>query len=399
MRELCYGTLRVYPRLNAQLEKLLSTGLKPRDADVRALLLIGLYQLQYMRIPDHAVLDQTVAATTALKKKWARGLTNAVLRNAQRQAESLPALLAGKPEFDLAHPQWLCESFKAAWPAQFDSLIEAGNQHPPMCLRVNQLKTPVAEYSQALDELEFAHQICQHSHSGIRLDNPVGVDKLPGFADGLCSVQDEAAQLCAPLLDLQPNQRVLDACSAPGGKTGHLLESEPSIQLTALDISERRLTDVSANLQRLGLSAEIRAADAVETNSWWDGNRFDRILLDAPCSGTGVIRRHPDIKILRRRKDIDSFKQQQVALLENLWPLLAEDGLLLYVTCSIMPEENETQIASFVLKHKNVETIPIESSWGIALAQGRQLLPSPDGPDGFYFALLKKSARAEVRTE
>ena len=385
----------MFPRLNVQLDKLLSKGLKSKDADVRALLLIGLYQLQCMRLPDHAVLDQTVSATTGLGKKWARGLTNAVLRSAQRQADSLPEELAGHPEFELSHPQWLCESLKGFWPNDFQQIIAAGNDYPPMCIRVNETNISRSEYSILLNEADIEHQDCQISPVGIRLVKPVSVEKLPKFDIGFSSVQDEAAQLCAPLLQLKPNQRVLDACAAPGGKTGHLLETEPGIELLAMDISEDRLSDVSGNFQRLGIQAEVRAADAADTKAWWDKKPFDRILLDAPCSGTGVIRRHPDIKILRRPKDMQSFHQQQERLLENLWPILAEDGLLLYVTCSIMPTENEEQIAAFVTRHKDVEVLPIRDAWSDAccksLDYGRQLLPSIKGPDGFYFALLRKT--------
>ena len=392
LRELCFGTLRMYPRLNAQLEKLLTKGLKAKDSDVRSLMLIGLYQLQHMRIPDHAVLHQTVSATQALGKNWARGLTNAVLRNAQRQKESLNEKLAGQPAFELAHPQWLCEALQKAWPKQFEQIIDAGNQYPPMCIRVNTQKTSSALYSEMLSQAEIEHQPCVLSPVGIRLEKPTAVGQLPGFHQGYSSVQDEAAQLCAPLLKLGKGQRVLDACAAPGGKTAHLLETEPGIDLLAMDISENRLADVASNLERLGLAAELKAADAADTQSWWGGKPFDRILLDAPCSGTGVIRRHPDIKILRHPKDIDSFKQQQQRLLDNLWPLLAEDGLLLYVTCSIMPDENETQITAFVKRHNNIEVLPVKENIGVKQTFGRQLLPSIDGPDGFYFALLRKTS-------
>ena len=402
LRELCFGTLRMFPRLNIQLDRLLEKGLEARDADVRALLLTGLYQLQYMRIPDHAVLDQTVDATGALNKKWARGLTNAVLRNALRQSAASEAGLAGNLSFEMAHPQWLCESLRHLWPRQFSAIIEAGNSHPPMCIRVNIQKTGLAEYRNALSAAAIEHRPCTLGKAGLRLKKPTGVDNLPGFDSGHCSVQDEAAQLCAPLLQLKKGQRVLDACAAPGGKAGHLLETNPNIHLTALDISEERLVDVASNLERLGLNATLAAVDAADPKAWWNGQPFDRILLDVPCSGTGVIRRHPDIKILRRPGDIPGFQKQQKRLLDNLWPLLAEDGLLLYVTCSIMPDENEEQIAAFVRRHENVDLIAIDSCRGESHGcgpqpLGRQLLPSIDGPDGFYFALLKKPARKNRR--
>lgn len=343
-----------------------------------------------MRIPDHAVLDQTVNATSALKKKWARGFTNAILRNAQRQKDELYEQLADRVDFESAHPQWLYEKFKKDWPKNLPEIIDANNQYPPMCMRVNQQQSTVSEYQSALAEVEIESRACDYSASGIRLLRPTGIENLPNFQEGFASVQDEAAQLCAPLLQLRKDQRVLDACSAPGGKTCHLLEQQPDIQLTAMDISEARLADVATNLERLQLKASLIAGDAADTKNWWDGKQFDRILLDAPCSGTGVIRRHPDIKILRRPKDIESFSAQQTRLLDNLWPLLSDNGLLLYVTCSIMPEENESQIAEFMTKHNDVDVQPIESNWGLAQRLGRQILPTVDGPDGFYFALLKK---------
>lgn len=378
------------PRLDALLERLLSKGLKSKDADIRALLLIGLYQLDYMRIPDHAVLDQTVSATSALKKNWARGLTNAVLRNALRKRKDLDEELAKDTSYRTAHTPWLANALQQAWPEQFEQIIDAGNQHPPMCIRIHTGKTSIDDYGERLNKAEIDHKPCLYAKSGFRLTTPMSVNRLPGFDQGLCSVQDEAAQLCAELMELRAGQSVLDACAAPGGKTGHLLETEPGIQLTAIDLAEKRLDDVDSNLKRLGLRARLLAADAADSPSWWNGNSFDRILLDAPCSGTGVIRRHPDIKVLRRPEDIESFKQQQQRLLENLWPLLAEDGLLLYATCSIMPGENEEQIAEFVHLRENVEVLPIEASWGVPLKLGRQLLPTVNGPDGFYFALLRK---------
>ena len=381
----------MFPKLNLQLEKLLSKGLKNKDSDVRALLLIGLYQLQFMRIPDHAVLDQTVSATSALGKKWARGLTNAVLRNALRKNDEIQSVLEDHAEFRFAHPQWLCEALKKAWGPEFQGIVDAGNTHPPMCLRVNTRKNSPADYQKLLHDSEIESETTEGIPS-LDLRQPVGVDRLPGFENGLCSVQDKAAQLCAPLLDLRAGKRVLDACAAPGGKTGHLLETCQDITLTAMDISPERLVDVASNLERLGLNAELIAEDAANTGKWWDGKAFDRILLDAPCSGTGVIRRHPDIKLLRRPSDIQSFCQQQHRLLEALWPIVAEDGLLLYVTCSIMPEENEEQISAFVDRHSNARVRHIDADWGITQISGRQLLPSVDGPDGFYFALIEKSA-------
>lgn len=383
----------MFPRLNLRLEKLLSKGLKSRDSDIRALLLIGLYQLEFMRIPEHAVVDQTVAATEALGKKWAKGLVNAVLRNAQRQSAAQDESLDKLTAYSSIHPQWLIEQWQSAWPDYLQDIIDAGNQYPPMSLRVNTHLGKFEDYCQILQKSDIGFTTSKFSPTGLILSKSTPVEQLPGFHEGLCSVQDEAAQLCAPLLDLKSGQRVLDACAAPGGKTGHLLETCPDIELTAMDISSKRLEDVASNLERLGLQANLIAEDAANTEKWRDGTVFDRILLDVPCSGTGVIRRHPDIKVLRRPSDIDSFRQQQQRLLESLWPLLKEDGLLLYVTCSIMPAENEEQIAAFVAKHEDIESVPIEANWGIPLPIGRQLLPGVDGPDGFYYVLLKKKGK------
>jgi len=388
--ELCYGTLRQFPRLNMILGVLLKNHLKSQDADVRALLLIGLYQLAFMRIPDHAALDQTVEAVSGLGKNWARGLTNAILRNYLRQKDQIDISLEEELAYKTSLPEWLFKEWQAAWPEKLDQIVETANQYPPMCLRVNFQKNTLGGYLNLLAESGIKAQVGSLGDASIRLDQSVAVSALPGFFEGSCSVQDEAAQLCAPLLQLKPGMHVLDACSAPGGKTGHLLETCPDIELLALDNSAKRLNDVQSNLERLGFKSVLQAADAAAIDKWWNKRPFDRILLDAPCSGTGVIRRHPDIKVLRRPTDIDGFRQQQLRLLEGLWPTLAENGLLLYVTCSIMPAENEVQIEQFSERHPEAEVLPVNADWGTSLPLGRQLLPGDQGADGFYFALLKK---------
>lgn len=388
--ELCYGTLRQFPRLNMILGVLLKNHLKSQDADVRALLLIGLYQLAFMRIPDHAALDQTVEAVSGLGKNWARGLTNAILRNYLRQKDQIDISLEEELAYKTSLPEWLFKEWQAAWPEKLDQIVETANQYPPMCLRVNFQKNTRGGYLNLLAESGIKAQVGSLGDASIRLDQSVAVSALPGFFEGSCSVQDEAAQLCAPLLQLKPGMHVLDACSAPGGKTGHLLETCPDIELLALDNSAKRLNDVQSNLERLGFKSVLQAADAAAIDKWWNKRPFDRILLDAPCSGTGVIRRHPDIKVLRRPTDIDGFRQQQLRLLEGLWPTLAENGLLLYVTCSIMPAENEVQIEQFSERHPEAEVLPVNADWGTSLPLGRQLLPGDQGADGFYFALLKK---------
>jgi 16S rRNA (cytosine967-C5)-methyltransferase len=382
--------LRQAPQLNLILGQLLQKKLKPQDTDVKALLLLGLYQLRFTRIPDHAALNQTVEAVNGLGKNWARGLTNAILRNYLRQKEQIESQLASDIEFRTSLPRWIVERWQQAWPEKLDQIVETANQYPPMCLRVNLGRHQREDYIHELGNAGIEAQPGQMSASSVKLSQPVAVSALPGFFEGSCSVQDEAAQLCAPLLELSAGLRVLDACAAPGGKTGHLLETCPDIELQAMDNSAKRLKDVQSNLERLGFQASLSAADAAATDKWWDKQPFDRILLDAPCSGTGVIRRHPDIKVLRRPADIQSFQQQQMRLLEGLWPTLAENGLLLYVTCSIMPDENEMQIEQFMARHPDAGVKPINADWGIGLSLGKQLLPGDQGADGFYFALLQK---------
>ena len=388
LRELCYGSVRLHVQLTALIKPLLQKPLKARDCDIEQLLIIGAYQLLHTRIPAHAAINSVVEASRHLQKSWAAGLINAVLRKLQRESEERIGQLA--PSQRDAHPQWLWETLREAWQQRAEPIFAANNAHPPMCLRVNSLRSTRANYLQALSEQGIAATECTASPVGIRLETPCAVDALAGFSEGLVSVQDEAAQLAAFLLDVQPNQRVLDACCAPGGKTAHILETQPTTQMFALDVSSERLQRVTANLSRLQLRAKVIAGDALTPSSWWDGAAFDRILLDAPCSGTGVIRRHPDIKLLRTATDIIQFAQLQSQLLATLWPLLATNGYLLYATCSIMPKENTEVVEQFCAAHIDAEHISIKAEWGIEQAAGRQLLPSVQGYDGFYYALLRK---------
>lgn len=390
LRELCYGSLRWHVQLDALIQPLLQKPLKARDNNIAQLLIIGAYQLLHMRIPAHAAIDSAVEASRHLQKKWAAGLINAVLRKLQREGDDRLAQLT--PAQHDAHPQWLWERLRAAWPEQAEQIFAANNHYPPMCLRVNTLRMQRDAYLQTLIEKDIAATACELSSCGIRLDKPCGVEALPGFSEGVVSVQDEAAQLAAELLDVQPQQRVLDACCAPGGKTGHILEREPSAQLWALDVAEARLRRVAANLERLQLHAHIVNGDALTPEKWWDGVPFERILLDAPCSGSGVIRRHPDIKLLRTAADIAQLATLQGRLLETLWPLLASNGLLLYATCSVIPAENTEVVEKFCSIHTDAELVPMTATWGIAQPAGHQLLPTTQGCDGFYYALLRKSA-------
>ena len=391
IKALCFGVIRYYYKLTALTQLLLSKPLKDKDHDVYLLLLSGLYELIFMRTPAHAVVSETVNATRTLGKTWASGLVNAVLRSFQRNQEALLEQL--EPDFvaHYAHPAWFIETVKKAWPAHWQTILAANNQQPPMCLRVNQLKHSREDYLAELQTLEIHAQAIPYTNAGIMLNQPIAVNDLPGFAEGQVSVQDGAAQFAAELLELGPGQSVLDACAAPGGKTGHMLEVEPRLQaLLALDIDANRLKKVKENLDRLQLTANLANANASDLTSWWDGKPFDRILLDAPCSGTGVIRRHPDIKLLRRPEDIAKLAQQQLQLLTTLWKTLKPGGILVYITCSIMPEENMQVIEQFLTQEPHAQEKRIDSAWGQPVSIGRQILPVVNGMDGFYYARLQK---------
>ena len=399
VQELCYGTLRWYPALELLLGALIDRPLKAKDAEITMLLAAGLYQLRDMRTPDHAAVNETVSACQALKRPWAKGLANGVMRRFLRERDSLEARFATDPQFASAHPAWLRKALEDAWPGEAAALFAANNARPPMTLRVNSRCGDRAGYLAQLAEAGIGARAAAFAATAIYLDEPQAVDLLPGFAAGAVSVQDEAAQLCAQLLAPAPGERVLDACSAPGGKACHLLERQPGIaELVALDVDGERLGRVADNLHRLGLSATLRTADAAALSSWWDGRPFDRILLDAPCSASGVIRRHPDIKLLRQRDDIGRLAATQGALLAALWATLKPGGRLLYATCSVLPAENDAVVSDFSARQPDARLVAIDVPWGAATACGRQLLPTPGGPDGFYYALLEK-APLEQETE
>ena len=393
VQELAFGTARWQPRLSILALELLSKPFRKADQDVEALLLVGLYQLLYTRIPAHAAIAETVGCATALKKPWAKGLLNAVLRRAQREAETLLPVLEKDPVVLTAHPRWLQKSLKAFWPDDWLAICAANNSHPPFTLRVNQQVSSRDAYLAQLAECDIAAHATPFSPDGITLASPCDVTALPGFADGAVSVQDEAAQLAAQLLLLEPGQRVLDACCAPGGKTCHILESQAQLrEVVAIDLEPQRLERVKANLQRLQLQATVVAGDARAVEQWWDGEAFQRILLDAPCSATGVIRRHPDIKIARQAEDIAPLAQLQGELLDALWPTLADNGVLLYATCSPLPTENTEVIAAFLQRTADAQELPFSATFGIAQTHGRQLLAQTGGHDGFYYARLVKRA-------
>ncbi len=390
LQELCFGSCRYYPQLAAYIELLLDKPLRAKDTDIQALLLVGLYQLLHTRIPDHAAIGETVEVTRYFKKSWATKLVNGVLRSFQRDKAKLDENLAINRAFQSNHPAWLEGMLRKAWPDAVDELLRANNQHPPFTLRLNLARVSRQAYLQQLADLGIVAAATRFSPYGITLERPCDPRQLPGFVDGWLSVQDEAAQLSAELLQLSPNMQVLDACAAPGGKTGHLLELEPSLRVTALDVETRRLARVRENLARLGVSADIRCGDGTQPQAWWDGELYDRILLDAPCSATGIIRRHPDIKLLRTPEEIAKLAELQGRLLDSLWPLLKPGGLLVYATCSVMPRENSQVVEAFLKRQADASSDPLEASWGLAQPCGRQLLPQLQGHDGFYYARLLK---------
>jgi 16S rRNA (cytosine967-C5)-methyltransferase len=388
-KELCFGFCRHYFRLQAIADRLLRK--RPKEPEIWVALLMGLYQLHYMSQPPYAIVKETVNLLEKSKKAWAKGLVNAVLRNFCRQKKSLLATLNQDPLFLYGQPQWLLENLQTDWPKHWQSIANANDKHPPMTLRVNLRKNSVDHYLQRLREAEieaYAHPVASE---GITLATPCDVYQLPGFSEGCVSVQDAAAQLAVSLLSLKPKLRLLDACCAPGGKTCHILESEPELSgCVALDVDAKRLSRVEDNLKRLDLEAKLVQGDVLTPSTWWDGQPFDRILLDAPCSATGVIRRHSDIKLLRTEKEIVTITQVQHTMLRALWPLLAKKGLLVYATCSVLAAENEQQIAHFVSEHPDCTAIHNSWSWGRFTGHGQQILPGEEDMDGFFYAVLLK---------
>lgn len=387
LQELCYGVCRWQPQLRFLLDRLLARPLASGEQVLRGLLLAGLYQLWHLRVPEHAAVAETVAAVRPLRKPWAAGLVNAVLRSALRRRAELEALIEADAEARAAHPRWLLDWLRRDWPDDWPAIVAANNVRPPFTLRINRLRLDRETYWQRLATAGYDAGPAA-VETALTLSTPTDPAILPGFAEGWVSVQDAGAQLAASLLAARPGQRVLDACAAPGGKTGHLLECVPDLNLTALDCDAGRLERVRDTLIRLRLNARLLAGDARRPADWWDGALYDRILLDAPCSATGVIRRHPDIKLLRRESDIAALAERQQALLTELWPLLRPGGRLLYVTCSVLRAENERVVAAFLAAHPDAHEQPIVAGWGRTLSHGRQILPGEGGMDGFYYAAL-----------
>jgi 16S rRNA (cytosine967-C5)-methyltransferase len=378
--DLTHGTLRRYGRVQALVRELSRRG-RP-DALVEALLWCSLYALESARYADYTVVDQAVRACRLLEKWNAKGYVNAVLRAYLRERESLEVRIAGDPEARYQHPAWWIDLVRAAYPHAWHAILESGNAHPPMALRINRRRTTLAAYQARLAAQGIAARCI--GGDALLLERPLPVELLPGFADGEASVQDVAAQRTAGCMDLAAGLRVLDACAAPGGKTAHLLESA-DLELTALDADAGRLQRAARNLERLRLRATLVAADCTRLEHWWDGAPFDRVLADVPCTASGVARRHPDLKWLRRAGDVAAFAQRQGAILDALWQVLRADGKLLYVTCSVFPRENDEVVEAFVARSPGARRLPLPD------AQPAQLLPDAEH-DGFFYALIQKRA-------
>ncbi|WP_325062650.1 16S rRNA (cytosine(967)-C(5))-methyltransferase RsmB [Photobacterium chitinilyticum] len=386
LQEICYGVLRWLPRLESVTNQLMDKPLKGKQRVFHHLILVGLYQLGYMRIPAHAAVAETVNATKDLKKPQLRGLVNAILRNYQRQQESLDEQSLSHDAGRYGHPGWLLKLLKQGYPEQFESVIEANNTKAPMWLRVNRRHHSRDEYRELLNAEGISTDLHPEAQDALRLHSPCDVSKLPGFADGWVSVQDAAAQLSVEYLAPQAGELILDCCAAPGGKTAHIMERQPEAQVVAIDCDEQRLARVHDNLQRLKLDAKVLCADARYPDQWWQGEQFDRILLDAPCSATGVIRRHPDIKWLRRADDIEALAQLQAEIVDAMWQQLKPGGTLVYATCSITPQENSEQVKAFLGRTDDAELT------GSDIEQpGRQILPGEHDMDGFYYAVIRKA--------
>ena len=397
LQEIVFGTCRWILWLKTLYQPLLSKPIHRNDFLVECILCVGLYQLLFTRIPSHACLNETVEAAEKLDLFRFKGLINALLRQVSQQNINTDDTEVRQTMTIASHPQWFQDKLKHNWPEDWLHILEQNNQHPPMTLRVNKIfeeansaKLAQEAYLEKLKDNDISARPSLISDYGIILENACSVQNLPYFMEGGISVQDEAAQLSSELLDLQANLRVLDACAAPGGKTCSMLEKEPSLSVLALDSDAIRAERIKENLNRLKLNAEIKIAQAEDTDSWWDGKPFDRILLDAPCSATGVIRRHPDIKLLRQEGDIKQLAELQLTLVTSLWETLAPGGLMLYATCSVFSQENSRIVERFLKQTENAQLVPIEADWGVDTNFGTQLFPEKNSHDGFFYARLQK---------
>ena len=393
LQETTYGACRWFHALEFLLNQLISKPLRDKDLDLKSLLIIGFYQLRELSIPDYAVINETVSTASMYGKPWGKSLINGVLRNYLRSQHELEERLnQSAADTRYSHPSWLVDELFKQWPEQAEQILAHNNVRPPMTLRANQRQNSREELLKQLHVASVGAQAGKFSNTAIYLDQPCPLANLPGFENGQLSVQDEASQLVPALLQLSPGQSVLDACAAPGGKTCHILESECSLTyLLALDRASGRVNKIKDNLTRLHLEATTLCADVNSLSTWWDGKKFDRILLDAPCSATGVVRRHPDIKLLGTPENVLSLQKNQQKLLSSLWPCLKKGGLLLYTTCSLLRQENEFIIDEFLQCTDNAKYEGVAADWGVECRYGRQLLTGAnDGPDGFFYSLLRK---------
>ncbi len=393
-RHLAYGVTRWLTALDWLAHKLLQKPLRQRDQDIHRLILLGLFELWKGGSSPHAAINETTESARKLGKTWAVAVINAVLRRFQREQEAWLKKLDSQEE-RFAHPDWLLRQLKADWPDDWMEIMKANNHAAPLWLRLNQ-NHAMSGTIVALGKEGFSVDRHPLIPGAVKIFPAAAVNALPGFSQGLFSVQDPAAQLAADLLEVSDNLRILDACAAPGGKTCHILECAPGAALTALDRSTERLALIAENIKRLGLgdcrNVKLLAADAAKPDTWWDGLPFDRILLDAPCSATGVIRRHPEIKWLRSSQQVRNAINMQSCLLDRLWPLLKPGGILLYATCSVLKDENSRQIRQFVERQTDAKPIDLAAKWGRELEFGRQILPGDQEMDGFYYAVLHKHA-------
>lgn len=396
MRSLCFDSVRWYVRLEALLNRLLSRPNQSLAPEVRALAIVGLCQLLYTQIPAHAAVAETVEAARLLRQPRAAGLINALLRRCLREQAVLTRAIDADLAIRTAHPAWLVEQLASDWPNEHLTILDANNERPPFWIRVNRRRIPGVAYRRELEAQGHRIVASLFEDEALWLERPVEVTELPGFAEGWVSVQDAAAQLAARLLDGQAGERILDACAAPGGKTGHLLELQPELaEIVAVDQSAERMERVEQNLRRLALNARLVTADAAQPSTWWDGKSFERILLDVPCSATGVIRRHPDIKLLRRAGDIAELAQKQIFLLRQTWGMLAAGGRLLYASCSVLRAETTQVIETFLASASNSRDITsnVVTALGFdpAPGPGHRIRTGSAGMDGFYYAVLEKS--------
>ncbi|MDK9365639.1 16S rRNA (cytosine(967)-C(5))-methyltransferase RsmB [Lelliottia wanjuensis] len=386
LQELCFGVLRTLSQQEWLINKLMSRPMTGKQRTIHYLIMVGFYQLLHTRIPPHAALAETVEGAVAIKRPQLKGLINGVLRQFQRQQEELVAEFS-QSEQRFLHPEWLLKRLKKAYPQQWESIVEANNQRPPMWLRVNRIHHTRDEWLALLEQADMSGFTHDAYPDAVRLASPAPVQALPGFDQGWVTVQDASAQGCITYLAPQNGERILDLCAAPGGKTTHILEAAPQASVLAVDVDEQRLSRVYDNLKRLGLKAQVKQGDGRTPSEWCGDEKFDRILLDAPCSATGVIRRHPDIKWLRRDRDISELAQLQSEILDAVWPHLKSGGTLVYATCSVLPEENSQQIAAFL---KRTSDAALHTT-GTADNPGIQNLPGAEEGDGFFYAKLIKA--------